>query len=121
MIKALAIVSLLSISLPFVASAAEETSCILYNPPNSRLEMVRVSQTDQYAINGFSVELKGDRGCTESCWDRREILVTRNGVTVSTTADTKTLILEDGTLLYPTLRFLENGNQYSVQCMTSGK
>jgi hypothetical protein len=117
--KSALIFGLLSISFSLNAFAAEDTKCELYNPPNDPQEMAREGQTSKYAASGFLVELKSSMGCAESCWNSREILVTRNGVTVSTAADAKTLEIEKNVLMYPTLRFLENGNKYSVQCITT--
>ena len=103
--KTALIFGLLSISFSLNAFAAEDTKCELYNPPNDPQEMVREGQTFKYAASGFLVELKSSMGCAMSCWNSREILVTRNGVTVSTAAEAKTLEIEKFQKLYNVTAF----------------
>lgn len=87
------------------------TKCRLYNPPNDSLAIPAVGE-QKFELNGISVEVKETNGCTEECYNLKEISVTKNGVTFSSRSETK----ERG-ILFPTLSITENGNKQTVQCL----
>lgn len=115
------------------AFAISTPECTLYNPPNAPLEMKNMGESDisanfpgalvrqgektiKYSINGFSVELRTAHDCSIECSNTKEILVTKNGMSVFTSAEAETLKFSSAVSFYPTLKFIEAGKELTVQC-----